>query len=190
MASQDQDIKHCIKDDPPAAAAATTDGGNRSSYRPNEKRAMAKRGLRSLAVAVTLPLALTALEVSLFGSNSASREHPSYPSLWALHATCLVSSMLLGLSAWLVWAEGGFHMKPQALALYVAVLGLGLAWDPIVFGVGATRLGLVVALTLFGALFWCHRKFREVNPISADLVKLCFAWAGFVCVMNLKLIAM
>ncbi|KAK4789035.1 hypothetical protein SAY86_020354 [Trapa natans] len=33
--------------------------------------------------------------------------------------------MLLGLSAWFVWADGGFHRHPSALALYVAVLSLG-----------------------------------------------------------------
>ncbi|KAK4758645.1 hypothetical protein SAY87_019946 [Trapa incisa] len=163
MASKD--LKHRVKDDP-----AT--GEKPSSERPERKKAMAKRGLRSLAVAVALPLALTALDISLFGSNSASRKHLRFPALWALHATCLVSSMLLGLSAWFVWADGGFHRQPSALALYVAVLGLGLAWDRIVFGLGDTRLGLAVALALDGSLFGCHRKFRASSPIAGDLVKM------------------
>lgn len=191
MASQDQDqdqdrdrdIKHRVKDPAPA-----TDTGEKPSHRPDRKKAMAKRGLRSLAVAVALPLALTALDISLFGSTS--RKRLGFPPLWALHATCLISSMLLGLSAWLIWADGGFHREPKALALYASVLGLGLAWDPIAFSLGATRVGLVVALALLGSLFGCYRKFRGMNPIAGDLVKMCFAWAGFVSVVNLKLIAM
>ncbi|XP_031401492.1 translocator protein homolog [Punica granatum] len=190
MASQD--LKQRIRDEPDATAtaAAAADINDKASHRPGRKKAMAKRGLRSLAVAVALPLALTALDISFFGSDPASRKHLRFPPLWALHATCLVSSMLLGLSAWLVWAEGGFHRKPEALALYAAVLGLGLGWDPIVFGAGASKLGLVVALALFGSLFGCYKKFKEVSTIAGDLVKLCFAWAGFVCIVNLKLVAM
>ena len=94
----------------------------------------------------------------------------------------------MGLSAWLVWAEGGFHKKPTALPLFIAQLVLGLIRDPIVFGSGTGRAGLVVCMGLFGALVGCSRMFREVNPIAGDLVKPCLAWTAYVGVVTLQLL--
>ena len=82
-----------------------------------------------------------------------------FPPVWALHFTYLASSFLMGLSACLVWAEGGFYKKPAALSLYLAQLGLSLIWDPIVFshgcylGVGLVWLCACLCLEpLLGAL--------------------------------------
>ncbi|KAL9384995.1 hypothetical protein Peur_022005 [Populus x canadensis] len=73
-----------------------------------------------------------------YGTRTGSISMPFwFPPPWALHLTCMTSSFLMGLSAWLVWAEGGFHRNPAALYLYLAQLGLSLAWDPIVFRMAA-----------------------------------------------------
>lgn len=97
----------------------------------------------------------------------------------------------MGLSAWLVWAEGGFHDRASgatAFYLYLAQLGLSLAWLPTVFWMGASWFGLVVCLAVFGALVGCLRDFRAVNPIAGDLVKPCLAWTAFLAIVNLKLL--
>ena len=67
----------------------------------------------------------------------------------------------MGLLAWFVWAEGGFHAKPTAFSLYLAQLGLSLAWLLIVFWIGASWLRLVVCLVVFGALVGCSRDFQR-----------------------------
>ncbi|KAJ9189342.1 hypothetical protein P3X46_000650 [Hevea brasiliensis] len=159
--------------------------------RRDKRMAMAKRGIRSLAIAVAFPLALTLFNIYLFGSingyGAVSKPFRFFP-MWALHFTYLASSSLMGLSAWLVWAEGGFHREPTILSLYMAQLGLSLAWDPIVFRMGETWIGLVVCLAMFGALVGCSRQFKEVNPIAGDLVKPCLAWATILAIVNLKLV--
>ncbi|XP_030461390.1 translocator protein homolog [Syzygium oleosum] len=180
-----------------AAAAATT---TKVKLRRPDRRTMAKRGLRSLALAVSLPLSLTLIDIYFFGSLAAASaaaaaaaaepERPFVPPLWILHTLCAVSSLLMGLSAWLVWAEGGFHRRPVALPLYLAQLGLALAWGPVVFGLGAGRVGLAVAAGMVAAMVGCYKTFGEVNPIAGDLVKICFAWAGLLSVVNLKLVSM
>lgn len=159
--------------------------------RRQKRTAMAKRGLRSLGLAVALPLSLSLLDIALFGSSLqyATMKKPFwYPSLWALHLACLVSSFLMGLSAWLVWAEGGFHRNPTALLLYLGQVALGLAWDPVVFRAGANRIGLVLCVALFGALVGCVRSFRSMNPIAGDLVKPCLLWALLLSLVNFKLV--
>lgn len=159
-----------------------------------KKKAMAKRGLRSLAMAIALPLSMTLANIFMFGRPGGDQTYRNvskpvwFPPLWLLHLMCVVFTLLMGLSAWLVWAEGGFHKKPRAAAMYVTQLGLSLLWDPIVFRMGASRVGLVVCLALLVSVFQCFRVFKNVNPIAGGLVKPCLVWVGFLSAVNLKLV--
>ncbi|CAJ1878238.1 unnamed protein product [Sphenostylis stenocarpa] len=159
----------------------------------DKRKVMAKRGLRSLAIAVTFPLSLTVLSACI-GSSTArddsltSRRPFWFPPSWALHFASPATSFLMGLAAWMVWADGGFHRNPIALLLYFAQLLFAVLWDPLVFAAGATRLGLMLCLGLFVSQFGCMRAFRSVNPIAADLIKPCLAWVAFLSVVNLKLL--
>lgn len=199
MASQDQ-LKHRIstqqdQQNEPLQTEQHTKSDNDSKLHKNidksTRKQIAKRGLKSLTIALTIPLLLTLLDISLFGSSHryVSMEKPFWlPRLWALHLSCLGSAFLMGLSAWLVWAEGGFHRKPMAMLLYLSQLGLSLAWDPVVFKAEATRIGLVLCVALFGVLIACVKAFKNVNPIAGDLVKPCFGWAVLLSLANLKLV--
>ncbi|GAV73859.1 TspO_MBR domain-containing protein [Cephalotus follicularis] len=189
MASQD--LKQRIRDDDPQTTTTMNNKSNNKSTKRDRRVGMAKRGLRSLSVAVLVPLSLTLINIYLFGSTHTYGDLVKpfwFPPFWLLHATCIVSSSLMGLSAWLIWAEGGFHNNPMALSLYLAQLTISLAWDPIVFQMGASWIGLVMCLAMFGALVGCSRVFREVNPIAADLVMLCSVWAAFLAIVNLTLV--
>nr|KYP51022.1 hypothetical protein KK1_027235 [Cajanus cajan] len=94
----------------------------------------------------------------------------------------------MGLAAWMVWADGGFHRNPTALFLYFTHLLLAVLWDPLVFAAGATRLGFILSLALLLTQLACFRAFRPVNPIAADLVKPSLAWIAFLSLVNLKLL--
>ncbi|XP_057965927.1 translocator protein homolog [Malania oleifera] len=192
MASSDN-LKQRFRDDHTTPEDVNTSS---SINRPRrEKRmAMAKRGLRSLAIALAVPLALTLVSIYLSGSGPGYLPHQHKPVLlpprWTLHLASLGSTFFAGLSGWLVWAEGGFHSNPTALFLYVAQMGLGFAWEPLVFGLGATRVGLVACVGLFGSLVACSRIFKEVNPIAGDMLKPCLGWAASLAFVNLKLVNM
>ncbi|KAG8389473.1 hypothetical protein BUALT_Bualt02G0233000 [Buddleja alternifolia] len=189
-----QELKHRSKDQPreetdqpnviQAAAAATSD-------RKQKKTGTARLGFRSLGVAVAFPLSLTLLDIYLFGSTTRYRSlhKPFYfPPLWALHLACVATAFMTGVSAWLVWAEGGFHRQPNALMLYLGQLLLSLGWYPVVFGAGAVRVGLVLCAGLFGVLIGCARSFSKMNPIAGDLVKPCLVWAVLLAVVNVRLL--
>ncbi|KAG5251824.1 hypothetical protein OIU76_008041 [Salix suchowensis] len=166
-------------------------------FRREKRTAMAQRGIRSLVIAVAIPLSLALCNVFFFGSAEGYGAVSSswriskpfwFPPLWALHMTCVASSFLMALSAWLVWADGGFHRNPTALYLYLAQLCLSLAWDPVVFRMAAPWAGLLVCSATFGALVGCSRQFKEVNPIAGNLVMPCLAWASFLAIFNLNLL--
>ncbi|KAM7501242.1 hypothetical protein LguiB_000146 [Lonicera macranthoides] len=179
MASTREELKHTI----------TTKTNNKRQKRPSST---ATRGLRSLAIAVALPLSLTLADISLLGSShgyhAASPKPFWFPPLWALHLTSMIYTSLMGISAWLVWAQGGFHKDPIAAALYLAQLVLSLAWGPVALSTGAGRVGLAVCLATLGVLAACYRMFGKVNPVAGELVKPCLAWAGFLTLVNLKLV--
>ncbi|XWS31702.1 hypothetical protein CRYUN_Cryun23aG0098800 [Craigia yunnanensis] len=192
---ESQNLKQRFRDDPGITTTTTNEKDNNNeknrASRREKRMTMAKRGLRSLAIAVSFPLSLTLLNIYLFGSvhsYGALAKPFWFPPLWLIHITCMASSSIMGLSAWLVWAEGGFHERSTAFSLYLAQLGLSLAWLLIVFWMGASWVGLIVCLALFGALVGCFRDFRKVNPIAGDLVKPCLAWAAFLAIVNLKLV--
>jgi len=170
-----------------------TNQNGRIGDKRQKRKVMAKRGLKSLAIAVAFPLSLTVLSACI-GSSTArddslySRKPFWLPPSWALHFTCPATSILMGLGAWMVWADGGFHRKPMALLLYFTQLLFAVLWDPLVFGAGATRLGLILCLGLLVSQYGCMRAFGSVNPVAGGFIKPCLAWVAFLCIVNLKLL--
>jgi len=159
---------------------------------------LAKRGLRSLIIAVSFPLSITLLSIYISSSLTFSNHNKEaitgskkpfwFPPSWALHLTLPASSFLMGLSSWMVWVDGGFHRDLTALLLYLLQILYTVLWDPVVFGFGATSFGLVVCFGNFVTLFGCMRLFGKVNPVAANLIKPCLALIAFLFIVNLKLI--
>lgn len=188
MDSTTQDLKHRTKDQSPTLQDDTTTTTNINTQSKQRGRAIPRRGIRSLAVGIAIPLALTLANISMFGWNRSYRtiQKPFWiPPLWALHLSCLASAFVMGLSAWLVWAEGGFHRNPSTIGFYLGQLGLSLAWDPIFFKMASVRLGLLVCLGQMATMWSCSKVFGRVNSTAGDLVKLCLIWSGFLTLVNL-----
>ncbi|KAJ7980266.1 Translocator-like protein [Quillaja saponaria] len=158
--------------------------------RQETKSTKAKRALRSLAIAIAIPLSINLTIIFLFGSG---RKYYSitkpfwFPTLWFVHLASLGSSFLMGLAAWLLWADGGFHAQSDALPLYIAQVSLSIVWDPLVLVFGSAWLGFVFCVLHFGTLFLCYLRFKKVNPFAKDLVKLCLAWVAYLTIVSFKL---
>ncbi|XP_010518493.1 PREDICTED: translocator protein homolog [Camelina sativa] len=190
-----QDIRYRGGDDRDAATTAMAETERKhaddNKGKLHQKRAMAKRGLRSLTVAVAAPVLVTLFATFFLGTSDGygnrARSSSWIPPLWLLHTTCLASSCLMGLAAWLVWVDGGFHKKPNALYLYLAQFLVCLLWDPVTFRLGSGIAGLAVWLGQSAALFGCFKAFSEISPVAGNLVKPCLAWAAFVAAVNVKL---
>ncbi|XP_074563605.1 translocator protein homolog [Curcuma longa] len=172
---------------PPKDELATATAGSTK----DQKLALARRGLRSLAVAVAIPTVATAASISVAGTSisAAVAASPSGTRLmWAFHVGSLLMSGLLGLSAWLVWAKGGFHGRSEALPLYLAELVMELLWAPLLFGSRSAWPAMAVCAAHFVVLFLLAQSFRHVNPVAADLIKPYLAWVSFLAVVNYLLL--
>ncbi|PWA88418.1 tspO/MBR-related protein [Artemisia annua] len=92
---------------------------NVSRTRSQKKPSTASRGIRSLSLAIAVPVGLTLTIILMSGENDYKNlDRPFWiPPLWAIQLTCLSSAFVMGLSAWLVWAESGFHRSPVAIVI-------------------------------------------------------------------------
>ncbi|KAK9067691.1 hypothetical protein SSX86_011802 [Deinandra increscens subsp. villosa] len=162
---------------------------NVARTRSQKKPSTASGGIRSLSLAIVVPVGLTVTSIFWFGENHNFKDltRPFWiPPLWGLQLTSLSSAFLMGLSAWLVWAESGFHRTPMSIVMYLAQLGFGLAWNHIFFKTGPTnQIGLAASVGQLVTIFLCSQLFSRINPISGDLVKLCLLWTGFLMSVNL-----
>lgn len=193
MEAENENIRQRVPKDEPTVGEPKTnheDHENKTAKGRRPRRtAMAKRGVRSLAIAVALPLSLHLAAVAfLHSAHVASPKQPTWFRSLALEAIFVGLPALMGFCAWLFWADGGFHRKPTALFFFLSYLALSLVWDPIVFGLDAPWVGLVVSSTMLAALAWCRLIFKEVNPIAGDLVAASMVWAVFLVFLNLKLL--
>ncbi|CAB4293298.1 unnamed protein product [Prunus armeniaca] len=178
-------LHHRLNNDQPISTKPTT-----TTLTKQEK---AKRALRSLAIGIAIPLTLTTTTIFFFGWGPKYRTltKPFWlPPLWLINYATFFSSFLMGLSAWLVWADGGFHAQSNAFVLYIAQVSLSILWGPVLLAAGAAWLGLAICLMNFGALFACYKCFRCVNPFAKDLVKPYLAWAACLAIVNCKLLCL
>ncbi|KMZ75982.1 putative Peripheral-type benzodiazepine receptor [Zostera marina] len=158
------------------------------------KNGKATRGLRSLTIAVVIPLCLTTVSMYLCGSATAyyailkaTNTLMWLPPRWLFHTATFSTTTFMCLATWLVWAEGGFRQYPIALIFCLGQLLLGLVWPPLVFRFGATKVSMGVCSSLFLTLFGCFQIFSKINPIAADLVKPYIAWVSFLAIFNYKI---
>ncbi|KAK9664255.1 hypothetical protein RND81_14G029000 [Saponaria officinalis] len=163
---------------------------NSPKRREEQKIVMARRALRSLIAALIANISLPITIILLFGSGR--RYHGLhkpiwFPPLWMIHICTVCSSFFMGLAAWLVWADGGFHINSDALPIYVAQISLNVTWYPLVLVMGFARLGLFFWVVNFVAIFACYLNFTKVNHIAGCIVKPCVFWAGFLLVVTLKI---
>lgn len=163
--------------------------------KPEPGKMRASRALWKLVVALLVPLFLTTTTITVFGAGHkyyyglvlASTPIFWFPSLWFIHLASLCSSFLMGLAAWLVWAEGGFHSQSDALPLYVAQVSLSIVWDPLVLVVEVPWLGFLFCAIHFGTLFACYLSFQRVNDFAKVLVTPCLAWFAYLTFVSSRL---
>lgn len=162
--------------------------------REEKSSSKATRAVRSLVMAVSVPLSLTTAMVFLFGSGPQYRALNNkpfwFPPLWIVHVASMCSSALTGFAAWLFWADGGFHADRDALPLFIAQVSLSIVWAPLVLVIGSPAVGLIVSAVHLATLFACYRRFRLVNPFAKDLIKPCLVWTAYLTLLTCKLITL
>ncbi|KAJ3669526.1 hypothetical protein LUZ60_011476 [Juncus effusus] len=156
------------------------------STNKTQKTIKTKRGIRSLTVAITVPVLLFATSAYLSGTAHIASHGKFVPPILAFHLGNIAISAITGFAAWLIWAKGGFHRQPQDMFLYFGQLLLGLMWGPLMFKVKDRKLALAAAVAMAACMFGCIRSFRRVNKVAGDIFLPCFAWAVVLAIFSFK----
>ena len=91
---------------------------------------------------------------------------------------------LMGVSAWLVWRNGGFRANRAALTLFIVQLAVNALWSWLFFGWhrGAAAIAdialLWVLIVATVVLFW------RARPLAGALMIPYLAWVSFAAVLN------
>jgi hypothetical protein len=189
---EDQGLTHRAYRDVDTTPARMPVSGGVISRDPKKKLGRAKRGHRSLAVAVTFSAALTAVAFYVSGPGSSADETSRAPSpvmVAIARAGSVAAEAVMALAAWMVWAEGGLHGMPGAtLAPYAAQLLAAAAWPALALRLGAGWAGMACCAAMAAGAAACVRGFGRVNPVAGDLAMPCAAWAVLLAVMNYKML--
>ena len=143
---------------------------------------------RYLSLALFLLLVIAA-SVTAAGFEAGEWYHvalrqPSWaPPDWLFILAWALVYILMALAAWMVWLTGHYS-RTGALAWWVMLLVLNVAWSVLFFGwqrPGWTLplLGLTIAIALF-----CIRAFSLLSREAALLMTPYLAWMIFVSALN------
>ena len=151
----------------------------------------ANEGMRSLGIAVGIPLVLGVVDALVNGPGTKwyfDLKKPRWqPPSFLFGGAWSVLYPLMGLASWLVWAEGGWAKQSHPLTIYGVQLVLNLAWPALFFGAKNLQLAFVDIVALCGAIIVTIAAFKPVNEVAANLLKPYLAWVLFATVLNYKL---
>lgn len=109
---------------------------------------------------------------------------PWNPPSWVFSPVWTALYAAMGVSAWLVWREGGWHRRGGALFLFMAQLVLNLAWSPIFFDAQRPGLALIDMAVLWVLLALTIRAFARVRVLAAALLVPYLLWITFAFTLN------
>ncbi|KAG0619004.1 hypothetical protein M758_4G108900 [Ceratodon purpureus] len=142
----------------------------------------------SLALAVAFPVAV-GFSGSSFGGGDTDwyrslNKPPWTPPGWVFPIMWTTLYILMGVSSWLVWKEGGFAVQGYPLGAYIFQLVLNFCWTPLFFGLHRTGYALVEIVILWLAIAVTIYLFLPVNPIAAYLLVPYIAWVTVATSLN------
>jgi tryptophan-rich sensory protein len=96
--------------------------------------------------------------------------------------TCLY--VLMAIAAWLVWLSAASPLRTWGLVLFLAQLGLNLAWSWLFFREHEIGTALLDVILLWAAIGSTIAVFSLVAPLAAGLMVPYWAWVTFATVLN------
>lgn len=85
----------------------------------------------------------------------------------------------MGVSAWLVWRQGGWSQQRGRLALFIMQWALNALWTPLFFGLHQIGLALAEIIVLWVAIAATIASFARVSQVAAALLVPYLAWVSF-----------
>ncbi|MEO6927418.1 MAG: TspO/MBR family protein [Rhodanobacter sp.] len=106
------------------------------------------------------------------------------PPPWVFGPVWSVLYALMGIAAWLVWREGGWHRRRGVLALFVAQLALNALWTWLFFGWHRGALAFADIVVLWVLIVATMIGFWRMRPLAGALLLPYLCWVSFASALN------
>jgi tryptophan-rich sensory protein len=106
------------------------------------------------------------------------------PPNWVFGPVWTLLYALMALAVWQVWQAAASPLRSWGVVLFLAQLGLNLAWSWIFFRQHAIGAALAEAILLWAAIGATTLVFSRIAPAAAWLMAPYWAWVSFACVLN------
>ena len=95
--------------------------------------------------------------------------------------------LMMAVSVWLVWRQGGFALAKLPLALFAVQLGLNSLWSILFFGLHSPGLAFLEIVLLWGAILATLIVFWKRSKWAGGLLVPYLAWVSFATVLNVTI---
>ncbi|MBE2214196.1 MAG: tryptophan-rich sensory protein [Opitutaceae bacterium] len=130
-------------------------------------------------VALAFSASITAVFVSTEGWYAALNKPTWNPPPWLFGPVWSTLYVAMGVSAWLVWRQGGWSQQRHRLTLFLVQWALNALWTPLFFGLHQIGLALADIIVLWLAIVATIASFARVSQVAAALLVPYLAWVSF-----------
>lgn len=110
---------------------------------------------------------------------------PSWtPPDWIFGPVWTVLYATIGISAWLVWLEGGLRGARAAMSVYAVQLVLNALWSVLFFGLRRPDLALIDIVLLWVSIVATVVLFWRKRAVAGWLLVPYLAWVSFAAALN------
>ena len=109
------------------------------------------------------------------------------PPNWIFGPVWSTLYLLMAVSAWLVWRDGGWTNGRVALTLFFIQLALNVLWSALFFGLRQPGLAMIEIVLLLSAILCTTVAFMPVSRLACWLMGPYVLWVSFASVLNFKI---
>lgn len=106
------------------------------------------------------------------------------PPAWVFAPIWSTLYVMMAVSAWLVWRDGGWRKQGRTLGLFLVQWLLNALWTPLFFGMHLTGVALFEITLLWVVLAATLWTFWRVNKLAGALLVPYLAWVSVATVLN------
>ncbi|MDX1638486.1 MAG: TspO/MBR family protein [Balneolaceae bacterium] len=106
------------------------------------------------------------------------------PPNWIFPVVWPILYLLMGIAAWLVWKEYGFHGARDGLTLFLVQLGLNALWSWLFFGLHQISTALADIILLWILILFTTLAFNASDRRAAWLMVPYLLWVGYATALN------
>ncbi len=119
------------------------------------------------------------------GEWYANLAKPSWnPPSWVFGPVWTTLYVMMAVSAWLVWRQGGWRAQAKPLGAFMAQWFLNALWTPLFFGMQRPDLAFADIVALWFAIVVTLALFWKVSRPAGLLLVPYVAWVSFAAVLN------